>query len=349
MFFPNTQCLNCGTALGYEPTLAKVVPIIPSEREGLWRIATRTAGTREYRRCANLETAAVCNWLVRSGAAADAAGGLCVSCRLNRTIPDLSIERNALHWGIMEAAKRRVISVLAALELPLASRIGEDPIRGLAFDLLAPVAGGPPVMTGHADGIVTINVDEADDAVRESVRAQMHEPYRTLVGHFRHELGHYYWYRLVQGSKWLEGFRELFGDERADYAEALQRNYSNGPDPAWPSLFVSAYASIHPWEDWAETWAHYLHIVDTLGTAYGFGMQHAGAGLPFDRFTSTVLWRPEHATAGEFLSMLNEWVELTAVMNELSRSMGQQDLYPFALPKAAIAKLQFVHALVGAV
>jgi hypothetical protein len=303
--------------------------------------------SREYRRCANLETAANCNWLVRNGAAADAVGGLCISCRLNRTIPDLSIGKNAQHWGVVEFAKRRVISVLAALELPLASRIGEDPMYGLAFDLLAPVQGGPPVMTGHADGIITMNVDEADDAVRESMRVQMREPYRTLVGHLRHELGHYYWYRLVQGSKWLDGFRELFGDERADYAAALQRNYSEGPDPAWPTQFVSGYASIHPWEDWAETWAHYLHIFDSLGTAHGFRMQRAGAGLPFDRFPATVLWRPHHPTANEFLTMVNEWIELTAVMNELSRAMGQHDLYPFALPKAAVAKLQFIHMLVG--
>ena len=261
-------------------------------------------------------------------------------------IPDLGIEENATHWGRIETAKRRVLSVLVALRLPVRSRVAEDPERGLAFDFLAQTPGGPPVVTGHADGVITLNVAEADDATREKIRADMHEPYRTLVGHFRHELGHYYWYRLVAGSgELMEGFRELFGDEREDYAAALARHYAEGPKPDWQATYVTSYASVHPWEDWAETWAHYLHMIDTAGTAASFGLKKSALGLVLDRFNPAMLYRPDDPGAGQFLSLLNSWVELTALMNELSRSMGVHDLYPFALPKAAVAKLHFIHTV----
>jgi hypothetical protein len=168
------------------------------------------------------------------------------------------------------------------------------------------------------------------------------------VGHFRHELGHYYWYRLVQDTPdLLEGFRKLFGDEREDYAAALKRNYSEGSKPDWPATYVTSYASVHPWEDWAETWAHYLHMIDTAGTAASFGLKQSNFGLIFDRFDTSMLYRPDDPGAVQFLSLLNSWVELTALMNELSRSMGARDLYPFALPRAAVAKLQFIHMVVA--
>src|SRR5437868_9942335 len=127
-------------------------------------------------------------------------------------------------------------------------------------------------MTGHKDGIVTMKVEEADDVTRVRVRTQMREPYRTLLGHFRHETGHYYWDRLIANSDWLEPFRGLFGDERASYAEALDRHYQQGAPLDWQPQYVSAYATMHPWEDWAETWAHYLHMMDAVDTALGFGM-----------------------------------------------------------------------------
>jgi len=349
VFFQNSQCLNCGLALGYEPHAGKVVSLVPAETEELWKITPATGRTtRPYRRCANLSTPAGCNWIFHDPRAAGSAAHLCIACRLNRAIPDLSIEENAARWGRIENAKRRVLSLLVALKLPLLSRVSEDGQRGLAFDFLAQVPGGLPVMTGHADGVITLNIAEADDATREQVRADMREPYRTLVGHFRHELGHYYWYRLVAGSpELIEGFREVFGDEREDYAAALQRNYSEGPMPDWQSKYVTAYASVHPWEDWAETWAHYLHMIDTAGTAASFGLNRTALGLMFDRFEATMLYRADDPGAGQFLSLLNSWVELTALMNELSRSMGVHDLYPFALPKAAAAKLQFIHMVVA--
>jgi hypothetical protein len=346
VFFRNSRCLSCQSELGYEPHLGKIFPLTPAPEPGTWQLAGG-ARARYYRRCANLETPAACNWLVRLGANG-AANNLCISCRLNRTIPDLSVADNGVLWGHIETAKRRVISSLIALELPVASRIGEDPERGLAFDILKP-SPGSQVMTGHKDGIITLNLEEADDARREQIRTAMHEPYRTLVGHFRHELGHYYWYRLIEGSSWQNGFRELFGDETADYGAALGKYHAQGPPPDWPARFVSAYAASHPWEDWAETWAHFMHMMDGLGTAASFGVNAREGDWEFDRFTPEALYRPDDPGAPDFLGFLNSWVELTAVMNELSRGMGQPDLYPFALPRATVGKLQFIDTVVRSV
>jgi hypothetical protein len=204
------------------------------------------------------------------------------ACQLNRTIPHLETPGNLLRWQRLEAAKHRLVYGLLRFGLPLTSR-AEDPQAGLAFDFLAD--SGPAfrenaqAMTGHSQGLITINIAEADDAERERHRQDMAEPYRTLLGHFRHEIGHYYWERLVRGGTWLEPFRALFGDERQDYGAGLERHYAAGPRPDWSQRFVSAYAGMHPWEDWAETWAHYLHIVDTLETANAFGLRvHPGTG-----------------------------------------------------------------------
>jgi hypothetical protein len=244
-------------------------------------------------------------------------GTLCLSCQLTRTIPDQP--ENLLRWQRLEAAKRRLVYTLLALDLPR---------DGLTFDFLVPQAD-QPVLTGHARGVITINATEADDEARELARVNLNEPYRTLLGHFRHESGHYYFDQLVAPDP--HEFRHLFGDERQDYAEALQRHHENGPPPDWLEQgFISAYASSHPWEDWAETWAHYLHMVDTLETADAFG-------LKVQRL---------QAEAGQqtaFHRLLEGWVPLTLALNSLNRSMGLQDLYPFVLSQAAIDKLRFVH------
>jgi hypothetical protein len=272
--------------------------------------------------------------------------GLCLACSVTRTIPDLSIESNGELWRKLELAKRRLISQLLALQLPVVTRLA-DPVHGLAFDFLGNLPGGPHVMTGHQMGVITLNAEEAEDAVRERIRAEMREPYRTLVGHFRHEIGHYYWDLLVQPTHWLEPFRELFGDERADYAAALQAHYESGPPPDWANRFVTSYASSHPWEDWAETWAHYLHMADTADTAMSFGVDAQNVELTSDLFEPSDLWQPEHPKAAEFLDFLNGWVRLTNVLNELSRSMGQPDYYPFVLPRVAVGKLQFIHEVIS--
>jgi hypothetical protein len=320
-----------------------VVPLTLSPDGAAWYIAAPGKRKKRYQRCSNLETPSLCNWLVTSD---DARAGkpLCLSCRLNRTIPDLSIPENGEYWHRIELAKRRLISLLAALRLPIASKIGEDPERGLAFDFLRP--DGAPVLTGHSGGVITLNIEEANDAHREHVREQMHEPYRTLLGHLRHETGHYYWDRLIQGSPWLENFRDLFGNETQDYQAALTRHYQQGAPPDWPSHHVSAYASVHPWEDWAETWAHYLHLVDTLDTAFSFHLDIESVELPFAAFGVDSLARAEEPNAAAFLELLNNWGRFTAVLNELSRSMGLPDFYPYVLSRDAVAKLHFVHTVV---
>ena len=204
---------------------------------------------------------------------ADEEETLCRSCRLNRTIPDLTNPDNCEWWRKIENAKRRLVSQLLNLGLPVMSKVTEDPERGVMFDFLRSPEKGPQVLTGHANGLITLNVEEADDSIREKIRHLMREPYRTLLGHFRHEIGHYYWDRLVADTPWLEKFRALFGDERQDYAAALKRNYKEGPPANWPEEHISSYASVHPWEDWAECWAHYLHVVDSLDTALRFGLR----------------------------------------------------------------------------
>jgi hypothetical protein len=345
IFFRNSFCLNCHSALGYEPFLGKVVPIDQGSEPETWTVGVPVDGAAAlYWRCANVKTAAACNWLIPLSGV-DNPQPFCKCCRLNRTIPDLSIPENKSLWASIEMAKRRVISALIALRLPTESRVTEDPERGLAFDLLRSVDSSHRVLTGHDDGLITLNIEEADDAKREQIRKRMREPYRTLVGHLRHEVGHYYWDRLIDGTQNLNAYRELFGDERADYEQALKKNYEQGPQPNWRSLYVSSYASVHPWEDWAETWAHYMHMLDTLSTASSVGLRADSVELSVDPFTSAALYQ-DGVDKECFLSLLNSWVKLTAVLNELSRSMGQPDFYPFALPYAAVAKLHFIHSVI---
>jgi hypothetical protein len=339
IFFRNTLCLTCQAPLGYLPGEARLVALDPGPQPGTW-IAEGVQALQKS--CGNREMPAQCNWML----AADDPNPLCVACRLNRTIPNLDDPDNARYWQSIELAKRRLVSELLALGLPVRSKIDEDPERGLMFDFLRSPPAGPRVMTGHANGVITLNAEEADDSTREKVRHEMHEPYRTLLGHFRHEVGHYYWDRLVSGTPWLERFRELFGDERADYAAALQANYEHGPPADWANRYISSYASTHPWEDWAETWAHYLHMIDSLGTALGFGLDTEDLEGTIEPFEREALYAPDDAGAKRFLSLLNSWIEMTMVLNELARSMGQADFYPFVMSKPVVAKLQFVHLVV---
>ena len=339
VFFRNSVCLACRSPLGYEPDLARICPL-DEEEDGTWTLAG-WLHMKAYKRCANLETAAACNWLLD----ANDSHRLCQCCRLNRTIPDLSLGQNADDWNKIEIAKRRLVSALIALGLPVQSRVSEDTAQGLAFDFLRSLPGGPRVMTGHDYGIITLNIEEADDEIRERTRKHLNEPYRTLLGHLRHEVGHYYWDRLIAGTTLIDGFRDLFGDETEDYQSALQRHYSEGPPANWRDRFVSAYASAHPWEDWAETWAHYMHITDTWDTALSFGVD-VNAGVQFDGFTYHALAQPERPGSAGFLDFLNSWTQLTAVMNELSRAMGLADFYPFVLSQRAVAKLHFVHTVI---
>ncbi len=343
VFFRNNRCLGCGAPLGYVPSIGEMRALEAGDAPGTWQSAgTALVDGRRHRRCTNFDLPARCNWLVP----VDDATPLCIACRLNRTIPDLDDADNRRYWHAIELAKRRLVAQVLFLDLPVAPK-SVDPQKGLAFDLLRAAPGGPPVMTGHADGLITINVEEADDVQREQMRAAMNEPYRTLLGHFRHEIGHYYWDRLIRPSRWLEPFRTLFGDERTDYARAIRANYDNGPPVDWPDRHISAYASCHPWEDWAETWAHFLHTVDSLGTAVAHGLDADDIDMEFEPFGREALYDPNHPDADRTLLLINSWMEMIALLNEMARSLGQPDFYPFTLSRAVVKKLHFVSLVVA--
>ncbi|WEF34086.1 zinc-binding metallopeptidase family protein [Pseudoduganella chitinolytica] len=338
VFFENTVCFNCGSMLGYQPTLRSINSFDPAGN-GQWRSLNRRDEGKLYKQCANYVQHDVCNWMLP----ADDPHELCASCQLTVVIPALSSDKNRVLWSRLEAAKRRLLFSLATLRLtPVSKEV--EPETGLAFQFLEDGVSGEPVMTGHANGVITLNIAEADPAERERTREQMHERYRTLLGHFRHESGHYYFDRLVVGTPWIDECRELFGDERADYGASLQRHYSDGPPADWESRFVSSYASAHPWEDWAETWAHYLHMMDTLETAHACGVSLT----PRKPNEPALEIAVAPARTDAFDDTAQEWFALTYVLNSLSRSIGMPDAYPFTLGPAVLAKLGFVHRVVRA-
>jgi len=312
VFFENTVCLRCHTPLRFD-----------SERLSLVAMEDGT----QWVDCANRSLAG-CNWL------AEREGGLCRSCRLTRTRPANADAAGLEALVVAERAKRRVLVQLMELGLP-GIRDG-----ALAFDLLS--SAERPVTTGHADGVITIDLAESDDARREARRAQLGEPYRTMLGTLRHELGHYMQPLLLVGDEAWTACRSLFGDDRVDYGEALERHYTDGPPLDWEDRYVSAYATMHPWEDWAETFAHYLHITDTLETAAEFGVAVEGplAVVADDSLAAVPMADPgEH----DFATLLGSWLPLTYALNAINRSMGRDDLYPFALAPAVVKKLSFVH------
>ncbi len=337
LYFENQHCERCHHRLGYNPPAFQLSALEPAGPQ-TWTALASPGQT--FRFCDNAEHE-VCNWLVP----ADSGERFCIACRHNRTVPNLATAENLQAWRKLEFAKHRLIYSLMRLDLPLPSR-GDDRERGLAFDFLADPTtdGGKKVMTGHDNGLITLALTEADDAERERRRAKMHEPYRALLGHFRHEVGHYYWDRLIKDQGLQEECRALFGNEEEDYNEALKRHYQNGPPEGWRERFVSAYATTHAWEDWAETWAHYLHIVDSLETASSFGLQ-----VHPDVTRNPSLHAELHIdsyAAGDFTRLVEAWLPLTFAMNAMNRSMGLADMYPFILAGPVIAKLSFIHDLV---
>ncbi|HEV7405356.1 MAG TPA: putative zinc-binding metallopeptidase [Chthoniobacteraceae bacterium] len=328
LFFENSQCLQCGARIGFDPAGRRMVTL----GEG-----------SQFQRCRNGADHQVCNWVVPK----DANDPLCPSCQLNRLIPDLSFQENLVAWARMEAAKRRVLYTLAAIGLhPYSKAVAPD---GLVFDFLR-ATPEKPVLTGHDHGVIVINLDEADDAHREKMRTSLGEPYRTLVGHFRHEIGHYYWDLLIQprdeGDPLFQEWRALFGDERLDYCEAMQRHYRQGAPPNWSHTYISSYATMHPWEDWAETWAHYLHIIDGMETASDFGWHSQDVPIPFTPFGGAEIGLPNHETDPHFLKLVNSWAKLAPALNEIALSLGQGNLFPFVFTAAAVRKIHFVHMLV---
>jgi hypothetical protein len=335
VFFENEHCVKCGKGLGF------FSDILDMRSEVNWTTGLSANETMSCHNCANKDQYQVCNWMVSDGDG----NSFCLACRLNEVIPDLTVPGNRERWYKLELAKRRCLYTFLQLGLPVET--GADGDRApLRFRFLGDSPGTPPVLTGHNNGVITINIAEADEVERERRRLQLHEPYRTLIGHIRHESGHYYWDRLIANSSYLPKFRELFGDESADYDEALQKYYRQGPPAGWQERTVTAYASLHPWEDWAETWAHYLHIVDTLETAASFGLGLNTSGLQNNL--------PEKFLNGtgrssvDFDKLLANWLPLTCALNSINRGMGLPDLYPFVITEPAIEKLSFIHSLVEA-
>ncbi|MHC3000748.1 zinc-binding metallopeptidase family protein [Gordonia sp. GN26] len=319
--FENSLCLNCKSPLGFWLESRSIQTLDDTGRAEVDGVLLE--------RCANTKVAQ-CNWLVKWTGNPE----LCRSCELTRTRPGDDDPEALVVFGQAETAKRRLVLELTELGLPIENR-DENPTTGLAFDLLS--SAQQNVITGHANGVITLDLAEGDDVHREQMRVELDEPYRTVLGHFRHEVGHYYQLVLITDDR-RPGFEELFGNPDDDYQAALDRHYKEGAPEGWRKNFVSSYATMHPAEDFAETFAHYLHIRDTLDTAAAFAMAPSGTTL-------------EGVPPGDvgFDRIIDEWLPLTWALNQINRSMGHPDLYPFVLPAPVLEKIRFVHNLVAPV
>jgi hypothetical protein len=317
--FESSHCLHCDQELGFDWDARQIVAMQPP-----------------YRRCAN-HVIAGCNGLVMDE------GAHCASCAMTRTRPSDDDREGLDGFARAEAAKRRLLFELAELGLPIVSWREQE--GGLAFDLLS--SAREPVTTGHADGVITLDLNETDSVERETRRQQLDEPYRTVLGHMRHEVAHYYQPILAPDATAMrEECRRVFGDDREDYQQAIDRHYAEGPPDDWRKRFVSAYATMHPWEDWAETVAHYLHIRDTLQTAEAYGLRVDGPRLVTT--DPSPLSSDPRAPAGDLDGLLEAWLPLTYALNAINRSMGAEDLYPFVLPPVVQQKLAFIDGCVRA-
>jgi hypothetical protein len=339
IYFDNIACVTCGREVGFLPDLVNLCSLEKPDDKGLYPPSAAEAKGKLYKKCQNYAQNNTCNWMVP----AENPEPFCTSCRLDLVIPDLTRPENVAHWGAIEMAKRRLIYSALRLKLPLANR-ADDPQGGLGFRFMADTLNpdgsvATKVITEHNDGVITLNLNEADDSVREKMRTSMKEPYRTLLGHFRHESGHYYWDRLVRDTKFIEPYRALFGDERQDYNEAMKKYYATGAPADWGNSYISMYATMHSWEDWAETWAHYLHVQDTLEVANDFGL--VGKRIKIDPIKEGAV-KPK-----PFDEVMEAWAELSIALNCINRSMGLRDLYPFVLSKRVIDKLRFVSDVIA--
>ena len=332
LFFENVRCEKCGHYCGFSLSELRMVSFVSTDPQLM-----SDGEMKHYKYCKN-QGFGVCNWLI----SADQGDEFCKACALNRIIPDLSDAENFKKWQKLEVAKHRLVYQLERLKLPLDSKTPNGK-NSLCFDFVSRDDDGT-IMTGHANGVVTILLSEADSVHREQMRTQMSEPYRALIGHFRHEVGHYFWDLLVLPNKQnLKAIRRLFGDERADYAEALNNYYQEGAPIDWQQQHISEYSTAHPWEDWAETWAHYLHIMDMAETAYFFGMSTK------PRLSSGTLRGSVNADPYEisrFETIFKIWMPVSFAINSLNRSMGVPDAYPFVVSPAVVMKMKAIHQLI---
>lgn len=315
VYFENIRCLGCGSTLGILPGTYEVHSVYEqaggtfTDPEGL-----------SYRLCKNSVDHGACNQLVPAGDSSP----YCLSCQYTEITPDLGYVVNRELWADMEKAKRRLLYSLVSLGIAPPPKTANSE-RGLSFRF--PVDNSGQTKTGYENGVITITLAEADDAIRETRRQQMGEGYRTLLGHFRHEVGHYYWERLILEGKRHESFREAFGDETQDYSMALTNHYGRNDDGSWRQNYISHYASAHPWEDWAETFAHFLHMWDVLETSRSVGLVRQGS-------------------SEDFPTAIQQWLSTTFRLNELGRSIGSGDLYPFVLTTAIVSKMEYVYGVI---
>jgi hypothetical protein len=358
LFFESSSCVSCQRVVGLDDAFDKVEPYDFDEEGGCYFKARRPAA--RYQKCDNNANYNVCNGMVNLDDLVPEDGNdevLCFACRFNETVPDLSIVEHIPLWQKMEAAKRRALYTLKALSLPLRN-LRQDPENGLSFDFttdrdvndhfVSKLDYSESVFTGHDCGHITINLAEADDVARSQTKHAMNERYRTLLGHFRHELGHYYFDQLIVGSEKKHALsKEYFGDDELDYQESLKKYYENKPADNWRDEFISEYATMHPYEDWAETWAHYMHIMDTLETAKNFSITGSITGDAADAEETDELNLPQDSkffySQTSITSVLDAWMEFSVILNSLNRSMGMNDAYPFVLSQPVRKKLSFVH------
>ncbi|MEP6746324.1 MAG: putative zinc-binding peptidase [Bacteroidota bacterium] len=339
LYFENTVCLNCGSPVGFDAGTLSMITLVPINQKEFTNINNNK---QVWRLCTNA-IHATCNWIIP----ASQAGEFCIACSLNRTIPSLDNQENTRRWRLIEIAKHRLVFSLLRLHLPVEAKQGDEE-TGIAFDFMADTDPKKKVMTGHDNGVITLNIDEADEAQRVRHKLDLGEKYRTLLGHFRHEIGHYYWEVFFKTNHTgVERYRKVFGDESADYAQSLERYYENGVPADWNNNFISPYATSHPWEDWAESWSHYLHLMDTLETAYNFGIVINPGKAGDDLEMQARIGRDPYNT-NSFDDIIKMWLPLTFAVNSLNRSMGHQDFYPFIISAAVIEKLRFIHEVVNA-
>lgn len=330
IYFENHVCQHCGHLSGFRDTDRKMLTFKPDQPQ---LVSDREHITYKY--CKNKEYD-VCNWLLEHHNPND----YCNACQLNRIIPNLADAENFEKWQHLEVAKHRLVYQLQKIGLTLTSKLVDD--DGLCFDFVTQQYN-INLMTGHAHGVITILVKEADSVVREKTRKELSEPYRTVIGHLRHEVGHYFWDRLIAtDAVILEQFRVLFGDERVDYSEALQTYYTNGAPTKWQDSYISAYATSHAWEDWAETWAHYLHIMDIVETAYFFGLQ-VNPVIHMPSMDAVAVKDPY--VQPDFNQVIKTCVPLSFAVNSINRAMGIPDVYPFVVTTTVVEKMRFIHEL----
>ncbi len=330
VYFENSVCLNCSGDLGFDATSLDMFSV--TEHESGACVCEGQAKAVYF--CAN-HVYGTCNWLVSRR------DDFCTACALNRTIPSLSSD-NLIRWKQIEVAKHRLVYSLLRLKLPVKPK-REDERTGIAFDFLADVSQENRVMTGHNNGVITLNIEEADEAERVRNKLDLGEKYRTLLGHFRHEVGHHYWNVLIADTQSHGPFRELFGDESQNYNDALRRYYEAGPGKEWSDNFISPYATSHPWEDWAETWAHYMHLMDTMETAYFFGI-----GIhPLKGESIHADLKEDPHSIDDFQAVFDKWLPLSFALTSLNRSMGHNDFYPFVIAPKVVKKLSFIHRILS--